>query len=247
MNKNKRTDEIKLCGLNTCLMYFKTNPQGLIRVCFEKKRQKEMKPLVEYCVKMRLAYHQVTDLELEKISESKHHEGVCILVQKPKLAKIDDLFSKKGKSLFLCLEGVENPHNLGAILRSAAHFGINGVIITKTEPHLTSSFFRVSEGGAFFVPLAFIPSMDELIKKAKSHQIQICATSSHSGEKLYEAKLPERLILVLGAEHDGINPGTLKLINKTVQIDGTGKVESLNVSVASSLLLGEWYRQHQKI
>ena len=146
----------------------------------------------------------------------------------------------------LALEDVGNPHNLGrddAQLRALWREGRGGYRM----PALLESgaAIRTAEGGAEHVePItgdSFIDTLDQFRKAGYA----IVSTSSHNGTPLFKAELPKKMVLALGQERDGLSDAAISSADLSVAIDGTGNVESLNVSVATGVLLAEWWRQNK--
>ena len=182
--------------------------------------------------------------ELDNLTRATHHEGIALVVRTKKLPTLKDLLATTGRTLILALEEVENPHNLGAIMRTAAHFGVTGILYEAKVPvAMTASAYRTSEGGAESVPALHLTGWKEVFELAKLKGFQSFATSSHEGESLFKVKFPEKTILFLGAEGVGLSDKLLKSMNGLISIPGTGNVESLNVSNATAAILTEWYRQ----
>ena len=153
---------------------------------------------------------------------------------------------KPGPQLAVWLDGVGNPHNLGAILRSAAHFGAAGLLLPKDSPlALSGAAARVAEGGAEQVPLVRMGRADNSLDQLRSAGFGAVATVVRGGKPLYGTALPERMLLVMGAEQTGIDPALAQAAALRVAIPGTGAVESLNVAAATAVFLGEWWRQRR--
>ena len=238
--------ELKIHGLNACMAVFKHRPDGIIRLYLTETRMKILADVVKLCVQKRRAYHVVSSDELAEVSGASHHEGVCLVIKLPELLSPKERSQKAAKAgSWLALEEVGNPHNLGAIQRSAAHFGAQGVFLIGPKASWeTGAFYRTAEGGAEAVPLIPVETIQELLTLAQELGLTVYATSSHQGPDLYTAKLSPKAVFLLGSEARGLREEALKATPKALRIPGTGLVESLNVSAAASLLMGEWYRQH---
>jgi RNA methyltransferase, TrmH family len=239
--------EIKYYGFHACMAIWKKRAQDIIRVYLDEKSLKRCAPLLKWCAAGKKAYHIIDPDELFKVSDSVHHEGICILAREPLFMSPDEFFANlpKGPLCLLYLDGVQNPHNIGSIIRSAAHFGILAILGEEDKlPALSPSACRIAKGGAEYVPLIrlskALPALQKLIKAGFS----LIGTSSHGGTSLYRFQFPPRSILALGSESDGVGKEVLSLAAGRIQIPGTGIVESLNVSVAASLCLNEYSRQH---
>ena len=242
----RREEELRLHGVNACLAAFAKRPQDLRKVWLTEANIPAFKQVLAWCVKQRIGYRVVEAEEIEKLTASGHHEGVCVAMTRHEPLSLDDLLAKSDPSssaLLLWMHGVGNPHNLGAILRSAAHFGAAAALISDAQG-LSPAAYRVAEGGAESVPC--IPVHDTNRVRTKLHRagFRLAATVVRGGQSLYETVLPSRLVLLLGAESTGLPPALLDSADLRLRIPGTGAVESLNVSVASALLIAEWARAH---
>jgi TrmH RNA methyltransferase len=245
------SNETKVYGLNTYLALFKKRPQDIVKVYLTEPRLKTLADVVRFCVAQRKAYKIVTTHELEKITESVHHEGVCLIAKEPKPVRFDDLliqlkFAGTGNpspTCLLYLDGVENPHNIGGILRAAAHFGVTALLTSEREfTILPPSARRVSEGGCEFVPIVKMSDVAQGFHKLKALGFEILATSSHAQKSLYEIKISQRCVWILGSEVRGVSPQIEKIATQRVLIPGTNAVESLNVTSAAAILMGEFSR-----
>jgi len=250
MKKHQSAKEVKYYGIHACLSIAQYRPQDVIRVYLHSSNLKTFRPLLKWCAENKKAYHMVSNEELDKISSSVHHEGVCLLAkEKPNLSLKE--FNKKlqeikGDICLLYLDGVQNPHNIGSILRTSAHFGIPFILGSKGSlPSLSPSACRIAKGGAEIVELVEIDDVKSFVMSMKKQGFSLLSTSSHVAESLYSFSLPKKMILAMGSEADGVGKQLQSLSDKLLQIPGTGHVESLNVSVATSLFLGEFYRQRQ--
>jgi TrmH RNA methyltransferase len=244
MIHTKKNQEMKVYGRHAAMTLFKKRPEDLIRAYVTRDGVFEFKELIRYCVDHKLAYHVVEREELDKLSRATHHEDIVLVVKTRKLPSLKELFSTKGRSLILALEEVENPHNLGAIMRSAAHFGVTGILYEAKVPvALTAAAIRTAEGGAESVPALHLEAWSEVFDLTKRNGYQTFATSSHQGQSLFATKFPEKTILFMGAEGVGLSERMLKKMDQHLTIPGTGEVESLNVSNATTVILTEWFRQ----
>lgn len=238
--------ELKIHGFNACLAVFKRRPEGLVRVYLTEARMKTLSDVVRFCVKNRLAYHVSGPAELEKVSGAVHHEGVCFVIKLPAFLDAKDLTRlASAPGQWLALEDVGNPHNLGAIMRTAAHFGAKGVFLVAPQGSWeTGAFYRTAEGGAEVVPVIPVENLSELVALTGELGLTLYATSGNQGASLYQGKLTEKAVFFMGAEGPGLSTEALRSASKTLRVPGTELVESLNVSSATALFMGEWYRQH---
>lgn len=241
--------ETKIYGRSAAAALWQNRASDIIRVYVSERMLGEFGPLLKWCAGQRKAYHVVPEADLAKLAASVHHEGIVILTkERPLLGDIELLqrvASIKGNASLLYLDGVGNPHNIGALLRTAAHFGCHAVIGPAQElPRLSPSTMRTAEGGAEHVTVAALTNAAETIEKLKQMGFALVATSSHATKSLYIEDLPRRVIFVLGGETGGASAKLLGQADQVLKIPGTGAVESLNVSVAGALMLGEFWRRH---
>jgi TrmH RNA methyltransferase len=244
--KFNRETETKIYGENACLTLFKKRPEDIISVFLTKEKLKNFQAITKYCAQNKKAYHIVLRAELDKMTKATHHEDICMVIRRPVEKTLESyMASKPLHSLLIALENVSNPHNIGAILRSAAHFGANALIVADKKTATTASAVRTSEGGAEFVDVFETDDFTKTISMLKKNGYQILTTSSHASKNLYDIKWEKKAVILFGEEGPGLSKDALSL-GDTIKIPGTDKVESLNVSVAVSVILSDYYRKAPK-
>lgn len=244
--KKQPKTESKVYGKNACRMVFNHRPDDIIKLYLSEKAALDFTDLMKFLAKNKKAYHLVSDQELEKIAESRHHGGI-VLVVKSKTIEILETYllkNRKEKDCLLMLDGVSNSHNLGAICRTAAHFGISGIVMTNPELLQSGAALRTAEGGIEFVNGIKCLELPIGIKLLKDNGYTLITTSSHKGTSLNNTKLPKKSVIIFGEEMFGVSKNVAKNADIELSITGTGNVESLNVSVAASLILYEWHKQN---
>ena len=211
-----RERELRLHGLNAVLAAHARRPGAIRKLWLREDRIPALQPLLKWCVANRVGYRVVEDEDLRKLAASTHHEGVVADVLRAEPASLTGWLQAlpPGPCCALWLDGVGNPHNLGAILRSAAHFGVAAMLLPKDAPLALS-------GAA----------------------ARVAATVVKGGDDAFAAPLPERLVFVLGAEGEGMDPALAGACDLRLSIPGTGAVESLNVSAATAVLLAAWVKR----
>lgn len=235
--------ELRLYGLNAVRAAFARRPEAIRKLYLLEARIPQLQPLLKWCVANRIGYRVVEDTDLQKLAASTHHEGVVadVLREEPQsltawLRQLPD-----GPQCALWLDGVGNPHNLGAILRSAAHFGAAAVLLPKHSPLLLSgAAARVAEGGAEHVPFVRLGREDNAIAQLHGAGFTVAATVARGGTDVFAAAAPQRLVYVIGAEGEGMDPKLAATCDVRVSIPGSGAVESLNVAAATAVLLAHW-------
>ena len=214
------------------------------------RRKPTFTKLLEYCVKERKGFQVVDDDSLERLTGSLHHEGVVILakalVRRDLAGLVHGIESGAITGPLVYLDGVQNPHNLGTILRTAAHFGVGAIVGAEGQlPPLSAAAVRVAEGAAEQMPVVALANPGTDLARLKKAGFELVATTSRGGEPLWKAALgpAERLVIVMGSEGEGMSRAVERVCDRTVQIPGTGLVESVNVSVACGIVLAEVRRR----
>ncbi len=244
---NRNPAEVRLYGLNACVAAFAERPDDLRKVYLSEARIGALRDVLAWCVKHRLGYRVVAEEDLSKLASSSHHEGVVFEMQRRAQPTLPQLLASlsDGLQVLLWLDGVGNPHNFGAVLRSAAHFGVGGVLLPPGSTlTLSGAASRIAEGGAEVVPVVQLESIDGAVRQLQKAGFTLAATLPRGGESIYAAQLPERLVLVFGAEGPGMQPALVGASALKLSIPGSGRVESLNIANAVGVVLGECWRRH---
>ncbi len=240
--------EVKIYGENACRALWERRRDDIIRVYVLGDLKGQWGSLLKWCASQRRAYHLVESEEMERVSGSQHHEGICLLVrERSSLSEqqLPEILTGSAPKILVYLDGVDNPHNVGAILRVCAHFSVSAVLVpAKSKISLSGSTCRVAEGGAEVVPIISVQSVSKTLQTLRSANFKILATSSHTNHSLFDQKLHGNVLIFFGSEGQGLSAELLKLADSTIAVPGSGSVESLNVACASSVILGEWWRQN---
>ncbi len=244
--KQQELQESRVHGENACRVCFTERPDAIVKMYLQPDYAPRFADVMKYLAAHKKAYHLVDADELEKIAGSQHHGGVVFVVKKRETTSIASYLTlnrKLKQDCLLALDGVGNPHNLGAIARSCAHFGVSGILMTDPDLLQSGAAARTAEGGLEFIQGLSCENLPLALQLCKQAGYTLITTSSHAKTSLYQTKLPAKVVIVFGEEMDGVSKEVANNAELAIQIPGTGKVESLNVSVAASLILGEWYRQ----
>lgn len=188
--------------------------------------------------------------ELDRLAGHERHQGACLQIRSVGVlgeGALDDLLeATTTPPLLLLLDGVQDPHNLGACLRTADAAGVTAVIVPKDRAAgLSATVRKVASGAAETVPLIQVTNLARTLRWLKEREIWIVGTDDQAAHSFYEAKLTGPLAIVLGAEGTGLRRLTRENCDDLVSIPMRGVVESLNVSVATGVLLYEALRQRQ--
>lgn len=158
---------------------------------------------------------------------------------------LDEIISKiKGDGLILMLDHLEDPHNLGAIIRTAVCAGVNGIIIPDDRSvRVTSTVFKVSAGAVFYMPIIKVKNMKQTMDKLKNDGYWIYGADMNGASDVFKTKLDGNVCLVVGNEGNGLGPLVKKNCDGLVMIPQVGPVGSLNVSVATGIIIYEIFKQ----
>ncbi len=240
--------EMKIFGVNACRAFFEHRPEQIIRAYFAEDVAYRFGYIMKACAQARKAYRIVDTYELDKISETRNHQGVCFLVKKTipfSIKEYLDASQGLGTDCLVALERLGNPHNVGSILRTCAHFGVEGLLVNDAVVAQSGAALRSAEGGAEFVQFVEGGRISETLPVFKAAGYTVVATSSHEGENLYSAQLPEKMLLMMGPESSGLSNFLIEDADMILNIPGSENVESLNVATATGILLGEYWRQQE--
>ena len=246
--REHRDAELRLYGVNAVRAAFHRRPEALRKLYLVESRIPQLQPMLRWCVSHRVGYRVVEDADLQKLAASSHHEGVVadVLREEPQALTTWLRELPEGPQCALWLDGVGNPHNLGAILRSAAHFGVRAILLPKHSTlALSGAAARVAEGGAESVPFVRLGREDNAIAQLHGAGFTLAATVVRGGADIFRQSLPQRLVYVVGAEGEGMDASLVEACDLRVSIPGSGAVESLNVAAATAVLLAEWVRQRE--
>ncbi|WP_369040495.1 TrmH family RNA methyltransferase [Stenotrophomonas maltophilia] len=237
-------DELRLYGWNAVQALFDKRPQALRKLYLVEALIPRLQPVLKWCVANRVGYRVVEEGDLNKLAATTHHEGLVADVLRAPVQALDAWLATLpagAPALALWLDGVGNPHNFGAILRSAAHFGVKALLLPAGSTlALSGAAARVAEGGAESVPLVQLPDNAQAMAQLRAAGFGLAATLVEGGEDVFRASLPSRLVYVMGAESEGMDRGLAGQCDLQVSIPGSGAVESLNVASATAVLLAQW-------
>lgn len=188
--------------------------------------------------------------KLDELAAGVRHQGIIAYASPVDYVELEDILKiaeDKGEPPFLVLlDELEDPHNLGAILRTADAAGVHGVLIPKRRScPLSATVARTSAGAVEYVPVARIGNIVQTINKLKEQNMWVVGADMDGSQLYYEADLTGALVLVVGSEGKGISRLVKEACDFLVQMPMLGKINSLNASVAASVLLYESVRQRQ--
>lgn len=236
-----------LFGFHAVGVRLKTAPASVVEIYFEPtRRDARMRHFLEKANEAGVRLIEADGLRLAKLAGSHGHQGVAARVAPlPQVHSLDDLLDGvSGPPLLLVLDGVTDPHNLGACLRVADGAGAHAVIAPRDHAvGVNATVAKVASGAAETVPYFMVTNLARTLNELKERSIWIVGTSDDAPGTIYQADLRAATALVLGAEGEGMRQLTRKTCDSLVSIPMRGAVESLNVSVASGVCLYEALRQ----
>jgi 23S rRNA (guanosine2251-2'-O)-methyltransferase len=208
-----------------------------------------MRELVERAEAAKVAVQAVDERRLQAMAGHDRHQGVVAVVDDalPHVT-LEDVLEVVGEPpLLLILDGVTDPHNLGACLRSADAFGAHALIVPKDRAvGVNATVAKAASGAADTVPVVSVTNLARTMRDLKERGVWLIGADAEAGENLFEAELTGPLAWVLGAEGSGLRRLTRELCDRVVAIPLQGSVSSLNVSVAAGVCLFETRRQRHK-
>ncbi len=245
--------ELNVCGWQAVSTLFARHPADVRRLFFDPATGKRAGDLCKAMAAARKVYRQVDAAELEKIAGTVHHGGIVAVIAERPLRKVTrEVLAgwAKAKAPLLLLDRVSNANNVGAIVRTAAFFGVKAVVVPDHPAQALpgDAAYRVAEGGMEFVDFYRVPALPEFCAELK--RTHFLLGTSLGGNQLSPAKVKERDLLdsrsrppalILGNEEKGIAPGVAALCDRLVKIPGADTVESLNVSAAAAVLCWEFF------
>ncbi len=238
----------RIVGLNAALAVAVKRPDDIVSIAYTRAVRGFIAELLRSAAARRVPYNEISDDEISRVADSTHHEGICIFAR-PRatldLATLATRLTARTSRGALALDRVGNPHNLGAIVRTAAYFGIDAVIVAAEEGRspLTPAALRVAEGGAEFVAIAVVPDLAGALASLRARGVSIVGTDAKAGATLTARPPTPPCVIVLGSERAGLSPGVRAVCDRLVAIPGSGAVDSLNVSVAAGVLIAELARR----
>lgn len=239
-------------GIHAVNALLKTAPERFIEIWLLKGREDErLMPIINLARKYGLPAQMVNRKVLDDKSKGEQHQGVVARVKQGKQLSendLDDIIAQAERSntqpFLLILDGVTDPHNLGACLRNADAAGVHAIVVPKDNAaKITATVRKVAVGAAETVPLVQVTNLARTMKTLQKMGIWIIGTAGETDTCLYDVKLSGPMALVMGAEGKGMRRLTRENCDELVKLPMAGSVSSLNVSVATGICLFEIVRQ----
>lgn len=248
-----KNDEI-VFGIHAINELIKRAPERFIELWLLKGREDErVLPIINLARKYGITVQLASRKVLDDKSEGEQHQGVLARLKAGRTyteSDLDDILlqaeKKSQQPLLLILDGVTDPHNLGACLRNADAAGVQAIVVPKDNAaKLTSTVRKVAVGAAETIPLVQVTNLSRTMKQLQQMGVWIVGTAGETDACLYDVKLTGPIALVMGAEDKGMRRLTRENCDQLVKLPMAGEVSSLNVSVASGIGLFEIVRQRR--
>lgn len=243
--------EITICGLAAVRAQFAADANAIRRLYFDYATGRRIGVMCRALAQSRRIYRCVEPAELERVGGTLHHGGIVAVVEAPALREPTGAelaqWAKNHEPL-LVLDRIGNAHNLGALVRTAAYFGVPRLVL-PTDPAAAQpndAAYRVAEGGFAHVTVFRVPDLTEFLPSLVAAGYDVVGATARGPELGASPTARKPSALVLGNEEHGLAPGVAKACSRLVTIPGSGQVESLNVSVAGAILLWELLARHRR-
>jgi 23S rRNA (guanosine2251-2'-O)-methyltransferase len=239
----------RIYGLHSAQAALDYSAENILQVWVDSHRQdKRLSEIIKQVSDLGLNTEKADRKKLDRLAGGPNHQGIVIEIEMPAARSEDqlktDILNITTPPLFLVLDNVQDPHNLGACLRTADATGVNGVIITKDNATgITPTVCKVASGAAETVPVYQITNLARTLRWLKDQGLWILGAAGDGDQTIYQADLKVSMALVIGAEGKGLRRLTREECDMLVKLPMLGKIESLNLSVATGVFLYEVVRQ----
>lgn len=239
-----------IVGRNSVLEALKAG-RSLNKILIAKgERQGSVREIISQAREQGLIIQEVDIAKLDQLSAGVRHQGVVAMAAPVAYVEVDDILSiaygKNEPPFLVLLDELADPHNVGAILRTADASGVHGVLIPKRRScPLTQTVAKTSAGAVEHVPVSRIGNVSQTLKALKKQGLWVVGADMDGTKNYYEADLTGPVVIVVGNEGEGMGRLTKEACDFIVKIPMRGKIASLNASVACSLLLYEVLRQRE--
>lgn len=238
-----------LFGIHAVQAALEHSPQKIRKAMIDGQRlDARLKPVLDELAALGVHPEKVERKKLDRLADGKNHQGIVVAVELPPMFDEDklkrDVENLEETPFYLVLDQVQDPHNLGACLRTADAVGVHGIIVTKDNAAgITPTVCKVASGAAETVPVYQVTNLARTLRWLKEQNIWVMGAAGEAEQTVYQLKLDMPLALVMGAEGSGMRHLTRQHCDFLVKIPMIGQVESLNVSVAAGVMLYEVFRQ----
>lgn len=230
-------------GLRAGLAVFDVRPADILRVGYDARLERDLRGLLHACSGRNIKTTALSDAKLAQLAQSDQHEGLVIEARPRRFLPPAKLAERlvQTRGLAVAFDRVRNPYNIGAVLRTAAFFGVDAALLGTPAPHpaLPAQAVRVAEGGAEHLALCRTTDLAETLARLRSAGVFVVGAEDYGNTAAATVAHKRPLVLVVGHEREGLSDRVRAQCDAVVAIQGSGQVRSLNVSIAASILIAQ--------
>ncbi len=240
----------RVAGIAAVAALFARSPERVERLFFTPERRTECAAFCQRLSRLRKPYREVGADELARVAGTAMHGGIVALARPRPVLPFDPgaaIGWAASIPLLLVLDGVSNPHNLGAIVRTAAFFGLDRIVISDhpLQAGPSDAAHRVAEGGLEFVQLYRATGLPAILKRIKP-AYRVAGTALGRGRPLADLRRDTPLAVILGNEEAGLDPAVLAACDEVATLPGSGWVQSLNVAATAAILIHQLHAARRR-
>lgn len=247
--KEEYTDQIE--GRNSVLELLESG-KDINKIYIAKgEKHGSINKIISEAKKHKVVITEIEKTKLYKMSQTENCQGVIAIVPPFDYCDVDDILNeakqKNEKAFIIILDGIEDPHNLGSIIRTAETAGVHGIIIPKRRSALVNSTVnKTSAGATNFMKIARVNNLNETIEYLKEHDVWVYGTDMNTDRLYYDEDLTGNVAIVIGSEGFGMSRLVKEKCDFLIKIPMKGKITSLNASVSAGIVMYERVRQKNK-
>lgn len=235
-------------GINPITQLLEISPEKILEISIStNKNDNRIENLIALAKRHGIAINRIDIKKLDKMFEDQNHQGIIAKIKPTRMlaeADLPILIKETKNPLFLILDGVQDPHNFGACLRTAAAANVTAVIVPKDNAvGITPVVRKVASGGVDLVPIVQVANLARAMRDIQELGVWIVGTTMDAPQTIYDIDLKGSIAIVLGSEGEGMRQLTAKQCDFLANLPLLGQIESLNVSVAAGVCLYEAVRQ----
>ncbi len=234
-------------GRNAVLELVRTKPEEIEKIYFQFNTDHfKLKEILITAKRHKIAIGKARNTKLAELAKTDKHQGVCALVSPTRYYELDEILNNKRSNhyLFILLDGLEDPHNVGAIVRTAEAAGADGVVVVRNQgAPINAVVSKASAGAVSRMKICKVANLSQTIETLKKHNIWVYGLDMQGQRSCFDIDFKEDVAIVVGSEGKGLRDLVSKRCDDIINIPIVGKVESLNASVSAGVVLYEIVRQ----
>jgi 23S rRNA (guanosine2251-2'-O)-methyltransferase len=248
LSRNSKVSTITIHGLHSVEALLRHAPERVLQLFLQQERDDKRLQNIELLAQQHgIKIQRLPRQRLDRMQGENVHQGIIAEIRPSAVLNetaLEEIIRLTDKPLLLVLDNVQDPHNLGACMRTAEAVGVNAVIVPRDKSAgLSATVRKVACGAAELLPLIQVVNLSRTLKNIQEQGVWVIGAAGEASESVYQVDLNRPLALALGAEGSGLRRLTAEQCDKLVHIPMYGNIESLNVSVAAGVLLYEAIRQ----